>query len=123
MDAFMCYGPVVPNGYGVCYNPHEDYMFIVISSFNTSDETRSDFFAFTLESSFMQMREMCLKTNESAASNGDANRSNCVNGMNAKNADDTASGSSQSPKRTKLTRQTEAQGEVAADGCNGAGKS
>ena len=59
MDAFMCYGPVVPDGYGVCYNPHPQEMVVAITSFNSCGETRSDYFAFTLESTFMQMKELC----------------------------------------------------------------
>lgn len=57
----MCYGPVVPNGYGVCYNPHQDNMVIVVTSFNADETTRADFFAATLDGSFRQMRELCLK--------------------------------------------------------------
>ena len=57
----MCYGPVVPNGYGVCYNPHPDNMVIVITSFKADESTQADFFASTLDSSFRQMRELCLK--------------------------------------------------------------
>ena len=69
MDAFMCYGAVVPDGYGACYNPHPDYILVVITSFNTCGETQSDFFAFTLEGSFMQMKELCVKLSQ-AKENG-----------------------------------------------------
>ena len=65
MDAFMCYGPVVPDGYGICYNPHSDYILVCISSFKSSDETDSAFFAATLEGSMLQMKELCLKINQS----------------------------------------------------------
>ena len=61
MDAFMCYGPVVPDGYGACYNPHEDYMLYCISSFSTCEATKSDRFAFALEDSLLQMYDLCLK--------------------------------------------------------------
>ena len=60
----MCYGPVVPDGYGVCYNPHSDYIVAVVTSFKSHSETRSDYFAFTLESSFLQMYELCFKTKD-----------------------------------------------------------
>ncbi|CAC5389476.1 CHAT [Mytilus coruscus] len=66
MDAFMCYGPVVPDGYGVCYNPHPHNILVCITSFKSHSETRSDYFAYTLESSFLQMQELCLKTSEAA---------------------------------------------------------
>jgi choline O-acetyltransferase len=59
----MCYGPVVPDGYGACYNPHEDYILVVISSFKSCDQTGSDNFAFTLEESFLQMKELCEAQN------------------------------------------------------------
>ncbi|GAB1602931.1 hypothetical protein Ahia01_000573300 [Argonauta hians] len=64
MDAFMCYGPVVPDGYGVCYNIHSDYIVAVVSSFQSHSETRSDYFCSTLESSFLQMYELCFKTKD-----------------------------------------------------------
>lgn len=60
MDAFMCYGPVVPDGYGACYNPHPENLVVCISSFRSCDVTSSGFFASTLESSLLQMRELCL---------------------------------------------------------------
>ncbi|KAK3089454.1 hypothetical protein FSP39_003760 [Pinctada imbricata] len=64
MDAFMLYGPVVPDGYGCCYNPHPNSILVCISSFKSHSETRSDYFGFTLEGSFLQMHELCLKTSE-----------------------------------------------------------
>ncbi len=59
MDAFMCYGPVVPNGYGVCYNPQPNEIIVAVTSFNSCGETRSDYFASVLEGAFVQMRELC----------------------------------------------------------------
>nr|XP_022319344.1 choline O-acetyltransferase-like [Crassostrea virginica] len=64
MDAFMCYGPVVPDGYGVCYNPHPGWILVCVTSFKRHHDTHSDHFAFTLESSLLQMQELCLKTRE-----------------------------------------------------------
>ncbi|ELU18773.1 hypothetical protein CAPTEDRAFT_218503 [Capitella teleta] len=83
LDAFMCYGPVVPDGYGACYNPHEDYILVVISSFKSCDQTGSDSFAFTLEESFLQMKELCESTKE-AGLNG---RSSCKNAQADKTAE------------------------------------
>lgn len=65
MDAFMCYGPVVPDGYGVCYNPHPYNIVVCIAAFQANTETQADYFAYTLEGSFLQMQELCLKTNPS----------------------------------------------------------
>ncbi|KAL4240511.1 hypothetical protein ACF0H5_001302 [Mactra antiquata] len=64
MDTFMCYGPVVPNGYGVCYNPHPNKIIVCISAFKSDEETQSDYFAYTLEGSLLQMQELCRKTSE-----------------------------------------------------------
>ncbi|WAQ97117.1 CLAT-like protein [Mya arenaria] len=64
MDTFMCYGPVVPDGYGVCYNPHPNDIIVVITAFKSHAETQSDYFAYTLEGSLLQMSELCLKTNQ-----------------------------------------------------------
>ncbi|KAK3601826.1 hypothetical protein CHS0354_041743 [Potamilus streckersoni] len=62
--SFLCgYGPVVPDGYGVCYNPQPDKIVVCVSSFKSCPETSSDFFAATIESSFLQMYELCLRVN------------------------------------------------------------
>ena len=45
MDAFMCYGPVVEDGYGACYNPHPNYILVCVSSFKKDDSTNSTAFA------------------------------------------------------------------------------
>lgn len=66
MDAFMCYGPVVPDGYGACYNPHPNYILVCISSFKSCEGTVSSHFAAILESSFRQMKELCLSANHAA---------------------------------------------------------
>lgn len=55
------YGAVVPDGYGVCYNPRAESIMFCISSFYSSPETSSDFLARSLEGSLLQMRELCLK--------------------------------------------------------------
>src|SRR6218665_1919047 len=67
MDAFMCYGPVVPDGYGACYNPHPNYILVCISSFKSCEGTVSSPFAATLEASFRQMKELCLSAKRPTA--------------------------------------------------------
>ncbi|XP_054156142.1 choline O-acetyltransferase-like [Oppia nitens] len=57
------YGPVVPDGYGCSYNITADDIQFSISSFFSSTETSSDFFALSLEGSLLQMREICIKIN------------------------------------------------------------
>ncbi len=55
------YGPVVPDGYGCSYDPCNQSIVFCISSFFSSAETSSDFFALSLEGSLLQMRELCVK--------------------------------------------------------------
>ncbi|XP_070378117.1 choline O-acetyltransferase-like isoform X2 [Dermacentor albipictus] len=55
------YGAVVPDGYGCAYNIGADQVSYCVSSFFSSPETSSDFFALSLEGSLLQMRELCLK--------------------------------------------------------------
>lgn len=59
MDAFMCYGPVVEDGYGVCYNPHPDYMVVCVASFRSWPGTDSRSFTDALLDSLRQMRDLC----------------------------------------------------------------
>ena len=87
MDAFMLYGPVVPDGYGVCYNPHENYVLFAVTSFKHCDLTSSDFFACTLETSFNEMQELCLSQEkkhpvlDTEKPNSHVNNNNhCING-------------------------------------------
>ncbi|KOC63802.1 Carnitine O-acetyltransferase [Habropoda laboriosa] len=43
--SFMCYGPVVPEGYGCCYNPRPTDILIACSSFKSCGDTSSKKFA------------------------------------------------------------------------------
>ncbi|BFZ18019.1 hypothetical protein BsWGS_21058 [Bradybaena similaris] len=58
-DYWMGYGAVVPDGYGCCYNPQPDYVTFSVASFFSCPDTSSDMFANTLESSLLQMAELC----------------------------------------------------------------
>ena len=60
METFMLYGPVVPDGYGVCYNPQKDQIIICVTSFTSCEETKSECFAANLEKSLLEMRDMLL---------------------------------------------------------------
>uniref|UniRef100_A0A8C1RJU3 Choline O-acetyltransferase n=1 Tax=Cyprinus carpio TaxID=7962 RepID=A0A8C1RJU3_CYPCA len=60
-EMFCCYGPVVPNGYGACYNPQTDHIIFCLSSFRDSAETSSDLFVKTLEGCLKEMQDLCLK--------------------------------------------------------------
>lgn len=61
-DGFMCYGPLVMDGYGCCYNPRDNDMNFAISSMVSNRETSSDKFHEALETSLMDMHNVLLKT-------------------------------------------------------------
>ncbi|XDV50401.1 hypothetical protein PO909_019463 [Leuciscus waleckii] len=65
-EMFCCYGPVVPNGYGACYNPQMDHIIFCVSSFRDSAETCSDLFVKTLEGCLKEMQDLCRKCNTEA---------------------------------------------------------
>ena len=67
-DSFMCYGPVVPDGYGACYNPFPDCIYVCLTSFRDCPDTDSQMFVFSLESSLLQMRELCLQGKQPSGS-------------------------------------------------------
>ncbi|XP_036395098.1 choline O-acetyltransferase-like [Megalops cyprinoides] len=66
MEMFCCYGPVVPNGYGACYNPQLDHIIFCVSSFRDSTETCSAVFVKALEECLVEMRDLCNKCNAAA---------------------------------------------------------
>ena len=57
-DSFMCYGPVVPEGYGCCYNPRPNDIYFACSSFKGSPETSSKDFADLLRKSMISMKKL-----------------------------------------------------------------
>ncbi|KAM5322958.1 choline O-acetyltransferase isoform 1-T1 [Glossophaga mutica] len=59
MEMFCCYGPVVPEGYGACYNPQPESILFCISSFHSCKETSSPKFAKAVEESLTDMRDLC----------------------------------------------------------------
>lgn len=61
-DCVMCFGPVVPNGYGVCYNPMDDHINFAVSSFNTCKETSATHFAQTIKDALLDMRTLLEQT-------------------------------------------------------------
>lgn len=69
MDAFMCYGPVVQNGYGVCYNPHNNYIQFIVTSFVDCSETKSDILADAIENALLQTKELIIKANHQSNGN------------------------------------------------------
>uniref|UniRef100_A0A672YGH9 Choline O-acetyltransferase n=1 Tax=Sphaeramia orbicularis TaxID=375764 RepID=A0A672YGH9_9TELE len=58
VEMFCCYGPVVPNGYGACYNPQSDHIIFCVSSFRESTETSSAVFAKALKEGLLEIRDL-----------------------------------------------------------------
>lgn len=63
VEMFCCYGPVVPNGYGACYNPQSDHIIFSVSSFRESSQTSSAEFVKSLVQGLLDMRDLCNKCN------------------------------------------------------------
>nr|XP_040053614.1 carnitine O-acetyltransferase isoform X2 [Gasterosteus aculeatus aculeatus] len=57
-DCVMCFGPVVADGYGVCYNPMNDHINFAVSSFNTSKDTDAAHLAQAVEGALLDMRTL-----------------------------------------------------------------
>ncbi|XP_061116834.1 carnitine O-acetyltransferase-like [Conger conger] len=57
-DCVMCFGPVVPDGYGVCYNPMEKHINFSVTAFNSCAETHAAKLARALEEALMDMRDL-----------------------------------------------------------------
>ncbi|KAJ8273796.1 hypothetical protein GJAV_G00105610 [Gymnothorax javanicus] len=57
-DSILCFGPLVPDGYAVCYNPQLDHVHFSITAFNCCEETHADTLAQTLDSALCQLQEL-----------------------------------------------------------------
>lgn len=60
-DGFMCYGPLVMDGYACCYNPRDKDMNFAIAAMNSNPETSAIKFHQVLEDSLMDMHNVLLK--------------------------------------------------------------
>uniref|UniRef100_H3DQ14 Choline O-acetyltransferase n=1 Tax=Tetraodon nigroviridis TaxID=99883 RepID=H3DQ14_TETNG len=67
MEMFCCYGPVVSNGYGACYNPQSDHIVFCVSSFWENTATSSAVFVKVLNEALLEIRDLCITINGSAA--------------------------------------------------------
>ena len=67
-DIFLCFGPVVPDGYGVCYNPQEKRYLFSVTSFHDCPQTDSMHYAHKLKESLLEMRQMVLEGSAKAPS-------------------------------------------------------
>lgn len=60
----MCYGPLVENGYGICYNPRNDDIFFAVSAFNSSPETSAVEMGKSLTEALENMYRVLTKAGE-----------------------------------------------------------
>ena len=60
-DVFLCFGAVVPDGYGVCYCPQDHRTVFVVSSFGSCPETDSQMFGAKLMESMREMQAVLVK--------------------------------------------------------------
>ena len=58
----MCFGPVVPDGYGVCYNPMANLINFSVSAFNSCNETNAARMAKALEDALLDMQSLLEQT-------------------------------------------------------------
>lgn len=64
-DCVMCFGPVVPDGYGVCYNPMDNHINFAISAYNSCADTNAARLAHYLEKALQDMHSLFLQTQKS----------------------------------------------------------
>ncbi|KAL5484736.1 hypothetical protein EMCRGX_G021281 [Ephydatia muelleri] len=58
LPIFLCFGAVVEDGYGICYNPQEERLYISVSSFRHCPHTDSVLFAKKLTESLREMKDI-----------------------------------------------------------------
>ncbi|KAG9477707.1 hypothetical protein GDO78_012952 [Eleutherodactylus coqui] len=61
-DCVMCFGPVVPDGYGVCYNPMENHINFSVSAYNSCAETNAARMVHYLERALSDMQQLIQST-------------------------------------------------------------
>nr|AMQ24276.1 catalase [Epinephelus coioides] len=61
-DSVMCFGPLVPDGYAICYNPQADHVHFSITAFNCCEETHAETLALTLKNTWCQLQELLQPT-------------------------------------------------------------
>ncbi|KAI5615482.1 carnitine O-acetyltransferase [Silurus asotus] len=61
-DCVMCFGPVVPDGYGVCYNPMEKHINFAVSAFNSCADTNATQLAHGLQDALVDMKSLLDQT-------------------------------------------------------------
>eukprot|EP00064_Thunnus_orientalis_P002511 superscaffoldBa00000187_g2518 len=74
VEMFCCYGPVVPNGYGACYNPQSDHIIFCVSSFWESTQTSSAVFVKALNEGLLEIRDLCNSSGTAATKPADSSQ-------------------------------------------------
>ncbi len=57
-DLILCFGAVVPDGYGVCYNPQQGKTLLGVSCYHSCPDTDSSLFLVKLQESLREMRDI-----------------------------------------------------------------
>ncbi|CAJ1080266.1 choline O-acetyltransferase-like [Xyrichtys novacula] len=74
VEMFCCYGPVVTNGYGACYNPQSDHILFCVSSFWENTETSSAVFIKALNEGLLEIRDLCNRSSATASKQADSSQ-------------------------------------------------
>lgn len=61
-DCFMCIGPMVPDGYGICYNPMDDHINFAVTAFNSCEETNATKLTRFLKEALLDMKALLDQT-------------------------------------------------------------
>jgi len=59
-ECYVGFGPSVPDGYGICYNPMPEKFLFSLSTYKSNPVTNPDHFAITLHRSLDTMRSLAL---------------------------------------------------------------
>ncbi|XP_058478002.1 choline O-acetyltransferase-like [Solea solea] len=74
VEMFCCYGPVVPNGYGACYDPQSHHILFCVSSFWENTETSSAVFVKALNEGLLEIRDLCNRCSAAATKLADSSQ-------------------------------------------------
>ncbi|XP_061521324.1 carnitine O-acetyltransferase b isoform X1 [Phycodurus eques] len=61
-DSVMCFGPLVPDGYAICYNPQSDHVHFSITAFNCCEETNAETLGVAVRETLCQLYELLEPT-------------------------------------------------------------
>uniref|UniRef100_A0A8C1NQP5 Carnitine O-acetyltransferase a n=1 Tax=Cyprinus carpio TaxID=7962 RepID=A0A8C1NQP5_CYPCA len=61
-NCVMCFGPVVSDGYGVCYNPMDTHINFAVSAFNSCQHTNAARLAQALEDALLDIKTLLEQT-------------------------------------------------------------